>query len=235
MEMYNGRILIVDHEVEVYEVLNRRLNSLGYDVILSHNGEDGLLSFTTKHPDLIILEIMVPKFNGYSLLQKIRGNSQVPIIILTGVTNPLDRLACMEFGVADYITKPFSPKQLEAIVRFLLAQNDINPQKPPNQKKLQVGNLLIDLQNQTVLKDQVKIKLTAIEYNILELLIDNSGKNLSRAEILANIWGYTPQRSIDTRIVDVHISRLRSKIENNPGNPDLVLTVRGIGYTFQRY
>lgn len=235
--MYNGRILIVDHEVEVSTLLNKRLTNLGYEIFICNNGGDALVTFNAKVPDLIILEIMVPNFNGYSLLQKIRATSQVPIIILTGVTNTLDRIACMEFNIAEYITKPFSPKQLEARIRFLLRHSDINLQKPLNKKRkrLQIGNLTIDLQTQKIVKDQKKLKLTAIEYNLLEFLIENSGTNLSRGIILNKIWGYTPERSIDTRIVDVHISRLRSKIEKNPRKPDLILTIRGIGYMFQRY
>ena len=137
----------------------------------------------------------------------------------------------------DYIVKPFSPQELEARIRCLLKRPFITSQNNPTlkPKTLNFGNISINLIKKRVLKDSTPIKLTPIEFKLLSLLIHNAGKELSRKTILDNLWGYTPERYVDTRIVDVHISRLRSKLENNPSNPDLILTIRGVGYMFQKY
>ena len=237
MESYNGKILIIDHEVEICKLLKTRLNSLGYEVLLAYDGQEALVHFSKEKPDLIILEIFLPSLDGYTLYRKIRKNSQVPIIILTALTNISDRLKVLELGVDDYITKPFYPKELEARIKYLLRRLPTPPKSGPNKRKgsLQIDGLKIDLHTRIVSKNNLKIKLTDIEYNLLEFLIENSGNKLSRVQILSNIWGYTPERYVDTRIVDVYIARLRTKIEKRPSNPELILTVRGIGYMFQQY
>ena len=237
MESYNGKILIIDHEVEICKLLKTRLNSLGYEVLLAYDGQEALVHFSKEKPDLIILKIFLPSLDGYTLYRKIRKNSQVPIIILTALTNISDRLKVLELGVDDYITKPFYPKELEARIKYLLCRLPTPPKSGPNKRKgsLQIDSLKIDLHTRIVSKNNLKIKLTDIEYNLLEFLIENSGNKLSRVQILSNIWGYTPERYVDTRIVDVYIARLRTKIEKRPSNPELILTVRGIGYMFQQY
>ena len=143
----------------------------------------------------------------------------------------------LEFGADDYVLKPFSPKELEARVRSVLRRI----KKPPEAKILhenqliQIGNLTIDTKKRQVLKGSKRIRLTAMEFNLLELLINQAGERLSRSYILDSVWGYTPQRYVDTRVVDVHISRLRAKLEEDPSNPDLILTARGTGYMFQNF
>lgn len=237
MKINNLKILVIDQEIQIRQLLKTRLSRLGYDVSLAYNGKDALAAFTKESPDLVILEILLPKLDGYSVFHKIREISQAPIIVLTALTSTPDRIFGLELGADDYIIKPFSPKELEARITSLLRRSYDQFSKLPKkkQKKLQIGNLIIDMYNCVISKNNSRLKVTGIEYNILELLIENSGKTLSRMTILDKIWGYTPERYVDTRIVDVHISRLRSKIEENPSNPDLILTVRGIGYMFRRY
>ena len=237
METYNEKILVIDPEIEVHQLLNKRLTLLGYKVILASNGQEALIRFSTEALDLIILELLLPDIDGYSVYREIRKNSQVPVLVLTALANTSHRIMGLELGVNDYITKPFSPKLLEASIKSLLRCTSTAQKSTAktSQKKLLIGNLIIDTHAQMISKNNSRIKLTEIEFNLLKFLVENSGNKLSRAIILSHIWGYTPERYADTRIVDVHISRLRSKIEENRSKPELILTVRGIGYMFQRY
>jgi OmpR family response regulator RpaB len=232
----NSKILIADGEIEINQLLTTRLTSLGYKVFSVFNGNDALLSFNNERFDLIIIDIILPKLDGYEVCRRIRENSEVPILLLTTLNNISDRIVGLELGADDYLIKPFSPKELEARIRSLLRRSNNNIQRSAekNKKVFQISNLLINMNTRVILKDNSEIKLSSIEYSILELLAENEGNHLSRTMILNNVWGYMPERSIDTRIVDVNISRLRSKIEKDPRNPDLIITVRGLGYMFQQ-
>ena len=234
MAVLNNKILIVDYEVEISKLLTNRLTILGYNTFSVSNGKDALLFFNSEQFDLIIIDIILPKLDGYEVCRRIRKNSKVPILILTRLNTIKERIRGLESGADDYMIKPFSPLELEVHIRSLLRRSGKYIQRLSKSKKkvFQIGNLIINTRTHVILKNNSEVKLTNIEYSILELLIENIGKNLSRAVILENIWGYTPERSIDTRIVDVNISRLRSKIEEDPSNPDLILTKRGIGYVF---
>lgn len=237
MEIFTEKILVVDHQINIRKLLATRLTLLGYKVVLASNGKDALINFINESPDLVIIDIMLPKLDGYSVCRRIRENSQIPIIILTAVNSFSDRVIGLELGADDYLVKPFLPKELEARIRSVLRRNNLQTQKFPNQKykNLQIGNLFIDSSKRLILKDNSIVNLTKIEYSLLELFLENLGTELSRIFILENVWGYTPERQIDTRIVDVHISRLRLKIEEDVKKPYLILTVRGIGYKFQKY
>lgn len=237
VEMCTKKILVVDGDDTVRQVLANRLNRLGYSVLLASNGKVALNLFNEEHPDLIVLDIILSKQDGYEVCHKIRENCQTPIIILTALSGITDRVRALELGADDYVTKPFSPKELEARVQAVLRRSAglAQPRSTAQQNKLTIGDLVIDITNQEVLKNNLKIKLTEIEFNILELLVHNAGASLTRATIMDNVWGYTPERYTDTRVVDVHIFRLRSKLEKNSKKPDLILTIRGIGYMFQKY
>jgi OmpR family response regulator RpaB len=234
--LYNEKILIIDSEVEIQQALATQLTCIGYNIILTSNGKDAFIEFHREQPDLIILDILLPITDGYSLCKKFRKISPIPIIILTAAANLSDRIMGFEAGADDYIIKPFFQKELEARIKSLLRRTNKNLLKiaKKKQKNLQIHDLVIEMDTRVVSKNNSKIKLTNLEYSLLRLLVSNSGKELSRKTILEEVWGYTPERSIDTRIVDVHISRLRSKIEKKPSNPDLILTVRGKGYMFQQ-
>tara|TARA_B110001452_G_scaffold264681_1_gene268083 strand:+ start:827 stop:1537 length:711 start_codon:yes stop_codon:yes gene_type:complete len=233
VEVYNEKILIIDNEIETGQLLKRRLTNLGYNVILTLTVNDALVSFTRECFDLVIIDIILPKLDGYEICRKIRNTSKVPIILLSALGSIQNRIMGLDLGADDYIIKPFSPKELEARIRSVLRRCTIHHTPARKRKKnLEIGNLVINLNKRFVFKNNLEIKLTSIESNVLELLVNNAGKELSRTMILDNVWGYTPQRIVDTRIVDVHISRLRLKIEENPSDPDLIITVRGIGYVF---
>jgi OmpR family response regulator RpaB len=235
---YNEKILIVDDEVSIRQILETRLSIRGYTVILAANGEEALYRFRKEQPNLVILDIMLPKIDGYEVCSEIRKESQVPIIMLTALGDISDRVTGLELGADDYVMKPFSPKELEARIRSVLrrtASTNAIPRKTPNQSILNIGTLEIDTNRRQVFKGKKRIKLTGMEFNLLELLVAKAGERLSRSMILDRVWGYTPERYLDTRVVDVHISRLRSKLEEDPSNPDLIITARGTGYMFQRY
>jgi len=234
---YNEKILVVDSEETTRELLGRRLSSLGYSVFLESTAKKALVLVSKEHPDLIILDILLPKVDGYELCRKLRQGNQTPIIILTPLKDISACIMGFDAGADDYIVKPFSPQELEARIRCLLKRRFITSQNHPTTKPkiLNFGNISINLIKKRVLKDSTPIKLTTIEFKLLSLLIHNAGNELSRKTILDNIWGYTPQRDVDTRLVDVHVFRLRSKLESNPSAPDLILTIRGVGYMFQKY
>ena len=233
--VYKEKILVVDYDVPLSLILATKLNILGYKVLLASNGKDALNTFNREQPNLVILDILLPKLDGYEVCRKIRENSQVPIIILTALGGISHKVTGLNLGADDYIIKPFSLKELEARIYSVLRRAGLSTRKF---KKgflniFYVANLIINIEKRQVLKNGTRIKLTEIEFTLLELLIKNAGKKLSRTTILDNIWGYTPERDVDTRVVDVHISRLRSKLEEDPSKPILILTARGAGYIFQ--
>jgi OmpR family response regulator RpaB len=235
VEIQNQKILIVDSELDTAKFIAKKLTISGYQVYLSTNGKEGLFQFFKEKPDLVIIDLLLSKQDGYQVCQKIRENSKIPILILTSQNRVSDKVMSFELGANDFFIKPFSFFELEARIRSLLRDfNQQNNHVLEKDQKIKVGNLVINLDTCEVSKNNAIVKITNIEYTLLELLINNSGKTLSRLSILDNIWGYKPERQIDTRIVDVHIARLRAKIEEDPHNPDLILTVRRTGYMFKK-
>jgi OmpR family response regulator RpaB len=237
LNLYNKKILVADSDGLVRKFLLQRLTSFGYSVFIASNGSEVLSIFKRERPDLILLDILLPRLDGYEVCFKIRADSQVPIIIVTALGKISNRITGLEVGADDYIVKPFAPKELDARIHSALRKTHIqlanSPFKYPNVN--QFGPLSLNMNKKQVLKNGIKVNMTTIEFSLLELLIENLGVPLSRIQILDSIWGYTPQRSGDTRIVDVHISRLRLKLEDDPRNPDFIKTRRGIGYLFQIY
>ena len=236
MENHKEKILVVDDEVSIRRILETRLSTIGYSVVTASDGEEALLIYKKELPDLIILDIMMPKLDGYGVCQEIRKESEVPIIMLTALGDVADRITGLELGADDYVVKPFSPKELEARIKAIFRRID----RVSTHNNLSVsgvismGGIKIDTNRRQVYKHSEKIRLTGMEFSLLELLMSKSGEAFSRASILQEVWGYTPERHVDTRVVDVHISRLRSKLEEDPSNPDLILTARGTGYLFQK-
>jgi len=235
LKVYTEKILIVDSEATVRQVLKKRLTYLGYTICLASNGNEALSLFNKEHPNIVVLDIMLPKLDGYEVCRKIRENSQIPIIILTALNEISEKVRGFELGADDYIIKPFSLKELETRIYSLLRRTNLrSPTKThKRQNNLQYANLVLNTTTKQASKNGIKIKLTKIEFSLLELLIENAGNVLSRHTIMDNIWGYTPERFIDARIVDVNIARLRSKVEENPNRPDLIRTIRGNGYLVQ--
>jgi len=234
---FNAKILVVDAELKIRQVLESRLTNLGYTVIVASNGKDALDILKHQTFNLIILDVVLQQVDGYEVCTEIRKDSKVPIIILTALGDISERVMGLELGADDYVIKPFSPTELEARIRSVLRRCEglREPTAKKQTSRLHVGPLSIDFTKRRVFKNGTLIKLTGLEFSVLEFFIANAGKRLSRTAILNNVWGYTPSRHVDTRVVDVHISRLRSKLEENPRNPDLIITARGTGYTFPEY
>ena len=236
MENHKEKILVVDDETSIRRILETRLSIIGYRVITASDGEEALVLAKKEIPNLIVLDVMIPKLDGYGVCQEVRKESEVPIIMLTALGDVADRIIGLELGADDYVMKPFSPKELEARIKSILRRVDrlgITPNLSTS-GILSIGSIKIDINRRQVYKNNEKIRLTGMEFSLLELLLTKSGEAFSRSSILQEVWGYTPERHVDTRVVDVHISRLRSKLEEDPSNPDLILTARGIGYMFQK-
>lgn len=235
MDNRKEKILVVDDEASIRRILETRLSMIGYDVVTAADGEEALEVFNREHPDLVVLDVMMPKLDGYGVCQELRKDSDVPIIMLTALGDVADRITGLELGADDYVVKPFSPKELEARIRSVLRRVDRGTTSGiPSSGVIHVGDLKIDTNKRQVYKRGERIRLTGMEFSLLELVVSRSGEPFSRSEILQEVWGYTPERHVDTRVVDVHISRLRSKLEDDPSNPELILTARGTGYLFQR-
>ena len=232
------KILVVDDEASIRRILETRLKMAGYNVVTAEDGEEAVDLFNKTNPDLVILDVMMPKMDGYGVTREIRRVSDIPIIILTALGDVSERITGLELGADDYVIKPFSPKELEARVKAVLRRTvtkDITiPTGKTTKNVITTGQIKIDTARRQVYRKNERIRLTGMEFSLLELLVNNSGQAYSRNEILQHVWAYPPDHRIDTRVVDVHISRLRSKLETDPANPELILTARGMGYMFQR-
>lgn len=233
------KILIVDDEASIRRILETRFKMLGFDSATAADGEEALEIFSKFNPDIVVLDIMMPKMDGYGVTKEIRKQADTPIIILTALGDVAERITGLELGADDYVVKPFSPKELEARVKCILRRTTTKGGANPATNKetsnlVVVGHLKVDLNKRQVFKKNERVRLTGMEFSLLELLVNHSGKPFSRGEILQHVWSYPPDHRIDTRVVDVHISRLRSKLETDISNPELILTARGIGYMFQK-
>ena len=232
------RILVADDEASIRRILETRLKMQGYEVVTAEDGEEAVDVYNKANPDLVILDVMMPKMDGYGVTREIRRTSDVPNIILTALGDVSERITGLELGADDYVIKPFSPKELEARVKAVLRRTNTKESTAPAGKTaknvITTGSIKIDTARRQVYRKNERIRLTGMEFSLLELLVNNSGQAYSRNEILQHVWAYPPDHRIDTRVVDVHISRLRSKLEADPTNPELILTARGIGYMFQR-
>lgn len=230
--MSKGKILIADDEVSIRQIVEARLKMAGYDTVTAADGAETLELSQSESPDLIVLDIMMPKMNGLDVCRELRKTDSTPIIMLTAKGDIADRINALELGADDYVIKPFSPRELEARIKAVLRRTYTQPTKPA---LIQLENIAIDTGKRQVLKDGKKVKLTEMEFSLLELLATNPGKPYSRNEILQQVWGYRMNQYSDTRVVDVHVSRLRSKLERDISEPELILTARGTGYMFQNY
>ncbi len=233
LNSHPAKILVVDDEVNIREILSTRLSMDGYDVVTASNGFEALDICRHQLPDLVILDVMLPQMDGFAVCQALRKQSDVPIIMLTGMAEVKDRITGLELGADDYMVKPFSLKELESRIRCILRRAEKTSTKSVSTKGvIQSGPLLIDTNKRQVYKGKERIQLTDMEYSLLLMLVTHAGEAISRREILSTVWGYSPQRWDDIRVVDVHVSRLREKLQGEPNQPELILTVRGTGYTF---
>nr|AIA61164.1 ompR-like transcriptional regulator [Cyanidiaceae sp. MX-AZ01] len=215
------KILLVDDDINIRRILSTRLGLLNYQVFDAADGEEALHLFQVTQPDLVILDVMMPKLDGYGVCQQIRAISDIPIIMLTALGDIGDKITGLELGADDYVVKPFSPRELEARIKCIFRRS-------ARSGILQIGYIRLDGYKKQVWKHNQLIRLTEMELALLELLMTRAGETLDRSFILQTVWGYT--WPTDTRVVDVHISRLRAKLEDDPSHPTFILTARGSGY-----
>ena len=238
----NATILVVDDEPSVLRILVTRLQLAGYRVVSATDGEQALSVFRDEAPDLVVLDVMLPKLDGFAVCRRLRAESSAPIIFLTALEAVSEKVAGLDLGADDYLSKPFSPKELEARIATILRRVGPGavadePRELPvgvGQGVMRLGDLVVDTNRRQVSRGGQRIGLTYTEFSLLELLFREPGRVVPRAEILEQLWGYPPRRAADLRVVDVYVARLRGKLEPDPRNPELILTVRGIGYASQR-
>ena len=224
------KILVVDDEVLLVKGIKFNLESEGYSVDCCHDGETAVAMARENGYDLIILDLMMPKKDGLQACQEIRSFSTVPVIMLTARSESADLLMGFESGADDYVTKPFDILELKARVRALLRRASITaPQTAPS-SVLHRGHITIDPERRSALKDGVPVELTMKEFDLVEFLMKNPGRVYSRESLLNLVWGYDYQG--DTRTVDVHVRRLREKLELDPARPEYIITKWGVGYYF---
>ena len=224
------RILVVDDEKLIVKGIKFSLEQDSMDVDSAYDGEEGLELARTNKYDIILLDIMLPEMTGYEVCQNIRGFSDVPIIMLTAKDDDMDKILGLEYGADDYITKPFNILELKARIKAILRRNRNNEDKD-NSKKIVIGKLVLDIESRRVFINDKEINLTAKEFDLLKLLIQNPNKVYSRDDLLNLVWGYDYPG--DVRTVDVHVRRLREKVEKNPSDPKYIHTKWGVGYFFQ--
>ena len=225
------KILVVDDEKLLVKGIKFNLENEGYTVDACYDGESAVNMARTGEYDLIILDLMMPKKDGLEACQEIRGFSTVPIIMLTARSEDADLLMGFESGVDDYVTKPFNILALKARVRALLRRASMSAaQEPAKTSVLTRGHISVDTERRSAYKNGVAIELTMKEFDLIEFLMKNPGRVYSRENLLDLVWGYDYQG--DTRTVDVHIRRLREKLELDPAHPEYIVTKWGVGYYF---
>lgn len=225
-------VLLVDDDRLITTPLVRALQQAEYTVWVAHNGRSGLELALNKKPDIVVLDIMMPEMDGWEVCQALRRQSNVPILILTALGDEVDRILGLELGADDYLTKPFSTRELIAHLRALLRRVELDRTTRPLQNHLQVGELLLDLHTRRVFKNEQELTLRYKEFEVLSLLMSRPGSVITRAELFDQVWG--TDWLGDTRTLDVHIRWLREKIEADPGQPTYIQTVRGVGYRLAR-
>jgi two-component system, OmpR family, response regulator RegX3 len=228
--MSTGRILIADDEPSVRDSVSYALKQDGFDVTLAVDGDDAdrKLGDDTPGFDLLILDIMMPGRSGLDLCREVRGRSPVPIILLTAKDAEVDKVVGLEVGADDYVTKPFSVRELLGRVRALLRRRELDRTTAPEGSRIEAGSVSIDLARHLVSVRGDPVNLTRSEFQVLRLLAGSAGEVFSRRQIMEELW--QSEFRGDVRACDVHVSNLRQKIERDPQDPDLVLTVRGVGY-----
>ncbi|HSU02186.1 MAG TPA: MtrAB system response regulator MtrA [Nocardioides sp.] len=223
VEPARGSVLVVDDDASLAEMLSIVLRQEGFDSRIVGRGDVALDAFRDYKPDLVLLDLMLPGKDGIDVCKEIRAESGVPIVMLTAKGDTVDVVVGLESGADDYIVKPFKPKELVARIRARVRRNDVS-----NDEGLVIGDVSIDVAGHSVTREGRPINLTPLEFDLLVCLARKPWQVFTREVLLEQVWGY--RHSADTRLVNVHVQRLRSKVEHDPENPEVVLTVRGVGY-----
>lgn len=223
------KILVVEDEAGMREPLVYLLRSEGYEVIEAEDGEEAVALFQKEGADLVLLDLMIPKLNGKDVCKAIRSTSDVPVIMLTAKDTEIDKVIGFEIGADDYVTKPYSKNELLARMKAVLRRNG-GPREAEN-GILEAGPIRMDIERHTVFFNGEKVVMPLKEFELLELLLENRNRVLTRGQIIDRVWG--ANYFGDTKTLDVHVKRLRSKIEDDPARPVHLLTVRGLGYKYE--
>ena len=218
-----GRVLVVDDDAALSEMLGIVLRGEGFEPVFCADGSEALQAFRDSRPDLVQLDLMLPGRDGIDVCRAIRAESGTPIVMLTAKSDTVDIVVGLESGADDYIVKPFKPKELVARIRARIRRNDDAPAQT-----ILVGDLEVDVTGHTVKRGGEVLSLTPLEFDLLVCLARKPGQVFTREVLLQEVWGY--RHAADTRLVNVHVQRLRAKVERDPEHPDIVLTVRGVGY-----
>ena len=224
------RVLIVEDEPDLADPLAYLLRREGFDVEIAEDGPAALRLFRTVNPDIILLDLMLPGMPGTEVCRQIRASSTVPIVMLTAKDSEVDIVVGLELGADDYVTKPYSSRQLLARMRAVLRRS-APPADGLDERVLTAGRVSLDIDRHAVSVDGTEISMPLKEFELLELLMRNAGRVLTRGQLIERVWGSDYYG--DTKTLDVHIKRIRSRIEENPGDPVMLVTVRGLGYRFE--
>ena len=218
-----GRVLVVDDDAALAEMLTIVLRNEGFEPRVCPTGDQALSEFRDFRPDLVLLDLMLPGKDGIDVCREIRAESGVPIVMLTAKSDTVDVVVGLESGADDYVVKPFKPKELVARIRARVRRHD-----DAGPETLNIGDVTIDVAGHQVTRDGRQISLTPLEFDLLVCLARKPWQVFTREVLLEQVWGY--RHAADTRLVNVHVQRLRSKVEHDPENPEIVVTVRGVGY-----
>jgi len=225
-----ARVLVVEDEVSFSDPLSYMLRKEGFEVAVAATGTAALTEFDRNGADIVLLDLMLPEMSGTEVCRQLRLKSQVPIIMVTARDSEIDKVVGLEIGADDYVTKPYSPRELVARVRAVLRRNAIEPAEVSG-TTLGAGPVRMDVDRHVVTVDGATVALPLKEFELLELLLRNAGRVLTRGQLIDRVWG--ADYVGDTKTLDVHVKRLRSKLEPEPSTPRHIVTVRGLGYKFE--
>ena len=225
------RILVVEDEESLSDPLSYMLRKEGYEVSLAETGPSALEQFDRHGADLVLLDLMLPGLSGTEVCRALRAKSQVPVIMLTAKDSEVDKVVGLELGADDYVTKPYSARELVARIRAVLRRRGETEETSGGPGALEAGPVRMDVDRHVVTVDGAKVDLPLKEFDLLEMLLRNAGRVLTRMQLIDRVWG--ADYVGDTKTLDVHVKRLRAKIEPDPGAPRYLVTVRGLGYKFE--
>jgi DNA-binding response OmpR family regulator len=224
-----GIVLIIEDDKKTASLVALYLEREGFKTVIAHDGQQGLALFKLHRPIFVILDLMLPRMDGWEVCRELRRLSNIPILMLTARGEEIDRVSGLTLGADDYVAKPFSPRELVARVKAILRR--MRPEPSPSQRVLSHGGLVLDLEKRKVHLNGLPVSLTPHEYRLLQALMSIPGRVFTRSELLEHL--YPEGEAVIDRVIDVHIGKLREKIEKDPARPRFILTVRGIGYQFE--